>query len=119
MLLAFHWYLSEVNNGGHDQFYANSPGIVWPDALAAFSAMNLTYVARIIELSVGRFREPPSLDHDERRKQMERDDTDFEDLDKQLFDFEETDEIDRKAIDFIRTNRQEFYFEGYIEKIDR
>ena len=36
LLLAYHWYLSEVNNGGHDQFYYNSTGIVWRDALKAF-----------------------------------------------------------------------------------
>jgi hypothetical protein len=32
LVFAYHWYLSEVNNGGHDQFYYNSSGIVWPDA---------------------------------------------------------------------------------------
>jgi len=114
--LAYHWYLSEVNNGGHDQFYSNSTGIVWPDAFEAFSAIDLPYVSRITGFSDRRFSELPSLDHDERWKQMEKDEPDFEDLDNQLFDFAKSDEIDRKAIDFIRANRSNFYFEGFINK---
>lgn len=33
LLVAVSWYIAEVNNGGHAQFYGNSTGIVWPDAL--------------------------------------------------------------------------------------
>jgi len=36
LVLAYHWYLSEVNNGGHDQFYYNSTGIVWRDGSKRF-----------------------------------------------------------------------------------
>ena len=52
--LAYHWYLSEVNNGGHDQFYYNSTGIVWPDALSAFVAIGAEDVAAIIRASASR-----------------------------------------------------------------
>ena len=31
-LFAIYWYDAEVNNGGHDQFYFNSTGLVWADA---------------------------------------------------------------------------------------
>ena len=33
-LNAISWYFAEVNNGGHHQFFFNSTGIVWEDALA-------------------------------------------------------------------------------------
>ena len=33
LVFAMCWYDAEVCNGGHDQFYSNSTGIVWRDAL--------------------------------------------------------------------------------------
>jgi hypothetical protein len=33
LILAIEWYFAEVNNGGHGQFYFNSTGIVWKDAM--------------------------------------------------------------------------------------
>lgn len=35
-VLAIMWYMGEVNNGGHYQFYTNSTGIVWEDAMDGF-----------------------------------------------------------------------------------
>lgn len=40
-LLALQWYLAEVNNGGHDQFYSNSTGIVWEDAMNGAREMGM------------------------------------------------------------------------------
>ncbi len=46
LVFAIHWYRAEVNNGGHHQFYSNSTGVVWRDALAGFEEMGLPdYVA--------------------------------------------------------------------------
>src|SRR4030095_12655996 len=50
-VLACHWYCSEVNNGGHHQFYWNSTGIVWRDALNGFRTIGLLDAAEIIEHS--------------------------------------------------------------------
>jgi hypothetical protein len=35
-VFALMWYMAEVNNGGHSQFYSNSTGIVWEDAMDGF-----------------------------------------------------------------------------------
>ena len=40
------WYLAEVENGGHDQFYFNSTGIVWKDALIGSKVLGLSEVAK-------------------------------------------------------------------------
>ena len=40
-LFALQWYLAEVNNGGHDQFYSNSTGIVWEDAMNGAREMGM------------------------------------------------------------------------------
>jgi hypothetical protein len=54
LILACHWYLSEVNNGGHDQFYYNSTGIVWKDTLKAFAAISAGEAVAIVEESIRR-----------------------------------------------------------------
>ena len=36
---AIQWYYSEVENGGHDQFYYNDTGIVWELALEGLRVM--------------------------------------------------------------------------------
>ena len=43
------WYIAEVNNGGHDQFYFNSTGIVWKDALAGFGELGIDEAVEIIQ----------------------------------------------------------------------
>ena len=40
-VFAIFCYRSEVNNVGHDQFYFNSTGIVWADALNGFGEINI------------------------------------------------------------------------------
>jgi hypothetical protein len=52
----------QVNNGGHDQFYFNSTGIVWLDALKAFRELGQSEVVAIIEASVQWLGGNPSLD---------------------------------------------------------
>lgn len=67
-VLACHWYLSEVNNGGHDQFYDNSNRIVWTDAKGGFDAIRASAVAEIIAESAQRLGGTPSLDREERQQ---------------------------------------------------
>lgn len=116
LLLAFHWYMSEVNNGGHDQFYLNSTGIVWPDALEAFTRFGFPEVAAIIRESANRLGGNPSLDTEVRQKQLDQMNIDFEDLDDQLFELQEQTDFDPKIIEFIRAHREKFRFSGLVKK---
>ena len=52
------WYDAEVNNGGHDQFYGNSTGIVWRDALSGFEAIGAPEAAAILRESANRLGKP-------------------------------------------------------------
>jgi hypothetical protein len=65
------WYQSQVNNGGHKQFYSNSTGIVWKDALAAFEALGAPEYANILQQSAERLGGVPSLERHERKLQLE------------------------------------------------
>ena len=115
-VLAIHWYLSEVNNGGHDQFYYNSTGIVWKDALQAFVAIGAVDVAAIVEESARRLGGEPSLDTEERQEQMDSTNAEFDDLDDKLFQLQEKVDFDKKVLEFIRANRQHFFFSGVVKK---
>lgn len=116
LVLAYHWYLSEVNNGGHDQFYYNSTGIVWRDAVKAFRELGYSEVVAIINASVSRLGGNPSLDREERQEQLEQVKPNFEDLDQELFTLEERTDFDEKVLEFIRTHRERFLFSGVVRQ---
>src|SRR5262245_40957773 len=54
-LFAAHWCESEVSNGGFRQFFANSAGILAPEALAAFRNLGMPRTAAIVEQAIGTF----------------------------------------------------------------
>jgi Domain of unknown function (DUF4375) len=58
LLFAGHWCQSEVCNGGFDQFFGNSTGVLAPEALAAYRAMELTEWADTLAEAMRFFGEP-------------------------------------------------------------
>jgi hypothetical protein len=70
-VFAVAWHLAEVNNGGHAQFYSNSTGIVWKDALAGYREIGLPAAASLLEESAALLGGNPSLDRETREKQLE------------------------------------------------
>lgn len=47
-LLAAHWAQSEIRNGGFDQFFSNSTGVLGPEAVAGFGALGMTETADLM-----------------------------------------------------------------------
>jgi hypothetical protein len=88
-IFAIMWYMSEVNNGGHYQFYTNSTGIVWEDAMDGFELIGLDEGKKIIEESVKRFGTNPSFDRNEREKMLDSLDEDVSDLDSRFYKLDE------------------------------
>ncbi|MBD0380179.1 DMP19 family protein [Paenibacillus sedimenti] len=111
-IFAIQWYLSEVNNGGHYQFYDNSTGIVWQEAMNGFKEINLIEFYDLIKESTIRLGGNPSKDRDERQGKLEEYEPDFEDLDTKLYELEDNLEI--YLMDYIRSNRSDFYFSGKV-----
>lgn len=114
LVFAIVWYRSEVNNGGHDQFYYNSTGIVWRDALEAFQALGLDSFAEILNESASRFTSPPSLDRDTRNNQLDADEPQFDDLDSRFYSLEESANLDGTLMDYVKKHRSDFYFDGSV-----
>lgn len=116
LLFAVRWYVAEVNNGGHDQFYFNSTGIVWKDALAGLREMGVGEVAEILAESAKRLGGNPSLNRKTRWKQLDTLDPNFDDLDTRFYDLENEVDLDAVMSDYIMKHRSSFYYEGDVEK---
>jgi hypothetical protein len=116
LVFAVFWYRSEVNNGGHDQFYFNSTGIVWKDALEAFRSLDAPEFASILSESAARLGGSPSLDRDERGEQLDTLAPDFNDLDDRFYEAEKKLNLDDRIISFIRARASDFYFAGKIRR---
>ncbi|HEV8190608.1 MAG TPA: DUF4375 domain-containing protein [Ktedonobacterales bacterium] len=89
-LFAIWWYRAEVNNGGHDQFYYNPTGIVWPDALAGFELLGLEEFAMTLRESARRLGGDPPL--------------------------ERAVDLDAAMLAFARSHPEDFAFDGVVRK---
>lgn len=114
-IFAIIWYISEVNNGGHDQFFFNSTGIVWRDALEGLNMIGAVENATILQEAANVLGGRPSLDREKRWEQM-GDDTDdkFDALDNRFYNISPN--LDEMILKFIQNNREKFYFKGAIKK---
>jgi Domain of unknown function (DUF4375) len=117
LVFAVLWYIREVNNGGHRQFYSNSTGIVWKDALEGFEALGIPRAANILRISAERMGGSPSLDRGERNEQLMSHEPDFKDLDEAFWDLQEKANLDDVIMRFIRAQPADFYFSGTIERV--
>lgn len=116
-VFAIRWYVSEVSNGGHKQFYGNSTGIVWEDARDGFIAIGLPHAASIIKASADCIGGSPSLDHQERLDQLEHHQPDFEGCDDSLYALLKKVDLEAMLISYIRSRPSEFYFAGEIVRV--
>ena len=65
-LNAISWYFAEVNNGGHHQFFYNSTGIVWEDALAGLRHFKMDELADNLQSVIDYFGGSIPFDRKER-----------------------------------------------------
>jgi len=117
LVFAVLWYLREIENGGHRQFYSNSTGIVWIDALEGLAAMGVIRVVNILRISAERMGGSPSLDRQERNEQLMSHKPDFTDLDEAFWHLGEKTNFDDAIMRFIRAQPADFYFSGTIDRI--
>ena len=118
-LNAISWYFMEVNNGGHFQFFDNSTGIVWEDALNGLKEFGMEELADNFKKVVDLFGGKIPFDREERWNAMDKMGEDFEELlDKadsvvyDLYDYDYAFEMK-----YIKSHPEKFVFEGYYNKI--
>lgn len=112
LMFALTWYETEVNNGGHNQFFVNSTGIVWPDALAALEAIGATENADILKEANKRMGGSPPRDRDARVQQLEKLNPKFDDLDDRFSKSE--DDLEAKTLAYVRAHPAEFHYSGKV-----
>jgi hypothetical protein len=111
LVLAMHLYLSEVNNGGHDQFFWNSSGIAWSDAAEGFRAIKSANVAKLIDEAVRRLGGAPDPNQVKRDKAMQKLAPEFDDLDDRFYDIDAAG-IEAKIKAYILRQPDAFLFDG-------
>ena len=79
-LNAISWYFAEVNNGGHHQFFYNSTGLVWEDALAGLRLFKMAPLADNLQSVIDYFGGSVPFDREERWAILK-------DWDDEVFDF--------------------------------
>ena len=107
LLFAVDSYIAEVYNGGHDQFFFNSTGVVWKDALEGLEVIGAREAAAILKRVIERFERGIPDDADERRKMMDDlEDGLFEEDDQAFYDM--SDSIDELEKMYIQQNANAF-----------
>jgi len=112
-LNAISWYFAEVNNGGHHQFFYNSTGIVWKDALAGLRLFKMDPLADNLQSVIDYFGGSIPFDREERwtiLKDWENEEELFDFLDKKDDVVYEYDGIYEES--FVHEHPELFVFDG-------
>lgn len=101
----------EINNGGLAQFFANSSGDDWPEAVAGFQAMGMKGRLAILKEAVAMFGSAgPSTNRETRQDQLARlyrqNDKAFDALDNRYFDSKEI--VDAQAGRYVLDHPESF-----------
>ena len=112
-LLALHWTVAEVGNGGFDQYFINPTGDLASEARAGFERIQATRAAQLLDRVFKAFP-GGSLprDRDDRAALLEALDEDqrdqlFESLDQEFYSLIDS-ELYPRANDYIRAHPEEF-----------
>ncbi len=111
MYLAVYMLDAEINNGGHSQYFFNSTGDDWQNALDGLKAMGMEDRAAVFQRSLDYFgAKGPSSDRKTRQTQLSKiyrkHEADFNKLDSQYYDSKESVEVG--LIRFVIQNAPKF-----------
>lgn len=109
--LALLWYDSEVRNGGHDQFFFNSTGIVWKDALEGMRMIGDDADADNFQKAIDLFGSSVPFDREERIQSLDKigEIDAFEEIDEIYYDGEG---FYKLMVKYIKEHPSEFVVNG-------
>lgn len=113
-ILALFWYDSEVCNGGHDQFFFNSAGIVWKDAIECMRMIGADQYANNFQKAIDLFGGSIPFDRNERNTALEKlsENEEFDDFEQiDMFYYEEED-INQLMNDYVKLHASDFVVKG-------
>lgn len=106
LLFAVDSYMAEVYNGGHDQFFFNSAGVVWKDALEGLEAIGSKEAYAILRRVISRFTCEIPDDADARRDMMDEIEDGLFDEDDQAF-YDMSEDLSQLENAYIQRNADE------------
>ena len=122
LVFAVIWYDSEVNNGGHDQFFFNSTGIVWKDALEGLKAISANERAKNFQEVIDKWDGDIPFDRAERQEKLDKltfipETDDYIDLfgnnDSAYYRSDEN--LDELIMKYAKANVKAFVFNGEVD----
>jgi Domain of unknown function (DUF4375) len=118
LVYAMVWHCAETGNGGHDQFFWNSTGIVWRDALEGYEAAGISDAHAILREAADRLGGDPPLEKTARCELFRRLDPVFDDLDDRFYGMLNADTacLDDRIMAYVRANGDAFAFDGMVRK---
>lgn len=111
LVFAVEAYTAEVCNGGHEQFFFNSSGVVWKDALEGLAAIGAEEAAAILARVVAKLERQIPDDAEKRRAMMDKlEEGLFEEDDDAFYDME----VDLAELEkaYMRKNAADFLLEA-------
>ena len=107
LIFAVDSYIAEVYNGGHEQFFFNSTGVVWKDALEGLEEIGAHEAVLILKQVIERFPSVIPDDADTRRKLMyDIEEGIFESDDQAFYDM--SGDVEKLEKAFIQQNAEAF-----------
>ncbi|MEZ6024188.1 MAG: DUF4375 domain-containing protein [Hyphomonadaceae bacterium] len=113
LVYAMVWHGAEAGNGGHDQFFWNTTGIVWRDALEGYREARIGDVAALLAAAVARMGGDPPLEKVARCQLMNFKKPNFDDMDDAFFPILNGDLNDR-IMHYVRNHAADFAFDGVV-----
>lgn len=114
-IFAIEWYQSEVNNGGHCQFFTNSAGIVWREAVEGLFEIGCDKLAKnLLKISCA-YPDGFSRNHEERNAQLgifeSRNEYEaaYNQADDLFYELTSNDDLTIAETKYIKANRGAFY----------
>jgi hypothetical protein len=86
-LYAGHWCQSEVRNGGLEQFFYNTTGLLAPEALAAYRTIGIKPWAEVLSEAMGFFGRTYPRDRAKRMKLLAKSQQPFNKLDDRFYEW--------------------------------
>lgn len=122
LVFAVMWYESEVCNGGHDQFFFNSTGIVWKDALEGFELIGAEKCAENLRKVIEKCGGDVPFDRSKRQEMLDKltyvpEDDDYNDIFREndsVF-YECEDGLEELIMNYAKANAGEFVFSGEVQ----
>ena len=118
LLWSARWCLDEVCNGGFDQFFGNSTGVLAPEAVQGFRMIRARAMVQITSRAMAMLGSPYLRDRTERGRALRkirkpgkrREEWDpFYNLDEQVYALEKRGGFEPLAVEFIRRNMALFF----------